>query len=232
MHFGESKDGKCPLHDNVESRHEQEIKEAAEKAMDKVRAENPNVSEADLKIQISDQLKRAEEARKNRIAQPEHHAGAFAHVRRPVGFMPPLPQEPAMNVREEVIRPGFPGGAPFRGVNPINLGRGFDNLQYVHDLVGPGPVRNDINVAPPWQPPNYPNLGQPANGPNVAQPQNIANLARRPNLQNMGIPANPPNPAIPLNHPNYLPGYAGMEINRLCPNCDERHGRWEPCAWG
>lgn len=232
MHFGESKDGKCPLHDNVESRHEQEIKEAAEKAMDKVRAENPNVSEADLKIQISDQLKRAEEARKNRIAQPEHHAGAFAHVRRPVGFMPPLPQEPAMNVREEVIRPGFPGEAPFRGVNPINLGRGFENLQYVHGLVGPGPVRNDFNVAPPWQPPNYPNLGQPANGPNVAQPQNIANLARRPNLQNMGIPANPPNPGIPLNNPNYLPGYAGMEVNRLCPNCDERHGRWEPCAWG
>lgn len=48
MHFGETKDGKCPLHDDVESRHEQEVKKAAEEAMGKVCAENPNVSEADL----------------------------------------------------------------------------------------------------------------------------------------------------------------------------------------
>jgi TRIAD3 protein (E3 ubiquitin-protein ligase RNF216) len=35
-HFGEARTGKCPLHENVEDRHEQEVKRAAEEAMAKV----------------------------------------------------------------------------------------------------------------------------------------------------------------------------------------------------
>lgn len=35
----------CPLHDNVETRHEEEVKKAADEAMAKVRAENPDMSE-------------------------------------------------------------------------------------------------------------------------------------------------------------------------------------------
>ena len=35
----------CPLHDNIEQRHEEEVKKAADEAMAKVKAENPGVSD-------------------------------------------------------------------------------------------------------------------------------------------------------------------------------------------
>ena len=67
-HFGEAQSGKCPLHDNVENRHEQEVKKAADEAMAKVRVDNPGLSDADLMIQVSDRVKQAENARKERAA--------------------------------------------------------------------------------------------------------------------------------------------------------------------
>lgn len=67
-HFGEERRGKCPLHENVEDRHEQEVKKAADEAMAKVRADNPGLSEADLMIKVSDRVKHAENARKSRAA--------------------------------------------------------------------------------------------------------------------------------------------------------------------
>ena len=44
-HFSNhGKDGEgCPLHDNIEERHEQEVKKAAEEAISKVKAENPGI---------------------------------------------------------------------------------------------------------------------------------------------------------------------------------------------
>lgn len=69
-HFGEVANGKCPLHDNVEDRHEQEVKTAADEAMAKVRAEHPDLSDADLMVQVSDRVKQAEQARKtNALAE-------------------------------------------------------------------------------------------------------------------------------------------------------------------
>lgn len=58
------------MHDNVEDRHEQEVKKAADEAMAKVRAENPDLSDADLMIQVSDRVKKAEQSRKvNALAE-------------------------------------------------------------------------------------------------------------------------------------------------------------------
>jgi TRIAD3 protein (E3 ubiquitin-protein ligase RNF216) len=65
-HFGEVGRGRCPLHENVEDRHEQEVKKAADEAMAKVRADNPGVSDSDLMIKVSDRVKQAEDARKGR----------------------------------------------------------------------------------------------------------------------------------------------------------------------
>lgn len=64
-HFGEAK-GRCPLHENIEDRHEQEVKRAADEAMAKVRADNPSLADADLMIKVSDRVKQAEDARRGR----------------------------------------------------------------------------------------------------------------------------------------------------------------------
>ncbi|EDU40328.1 ubiquitin conjugating enzyme 7 interacting protein 1 [Pyrenophora tritici-repentis Pt-1C-BFP] len=71
-HFGDVQAGKCPLHENVEDRHEQEVKKAAEDAMAKVRADNPGLSDADLMVKVSDRVKQAEDARKGQaLAQAQ-----------------------------------------------------------------------------------------------------------------------------------------------------------------
>lgn len=53
-HFGKSPD-KCPVHDNygVSVRHDDEVKKAEQKAKAKIQAENTEISEADLAIQVS-----------------------------------------------------------------------------------------------------------------------------------------------------------------------------------
>ncbi|KAJ8118241.1 hypothetical protein OPT61_g745 [Boeremia exigua] len=68
-HFGDPDKGCCELHDNVEAVHEQAVKKAAEEAMAQVRAENPDVSDADLMVQVSNRVKRAEAARKERAGE-------------------------------------------------------------------------------------------------------------------------------------------------------------------
>ena len=51
--------GKCPLYDNVEERHEREVKEAEAAARAQVISENPDVSVDDLEIKVSDAVKKA-----------------------------------------------------------------------------------------------------------------------------------------------------------------------------
>jgi TRIAD3 protein (E3 ubiquitin-protein ligase RNF216) len=79
-HFGEAQRGKCPLHENIEDRHEQEVKRAADEAMAKVRADNPGLSDADLMVKVSDRVKQAENVRRGRAgaeaqAFPYHMVG-------------------------------------------------------------------------------------------------------------------------------------------------------------
>lgn len=50
---------KCPLYDNVEERHEREVKEAGAAARAAVVAENPDVSAEDLEIKVSDAVKKS-----------------------------------------------------------------------------------------------------------------------------------------------------------------------------
>lgn len=97
-HFGDPNKGRCALHDNVEEVHEQEVKKAADEAMAQARAENPDLSDADLMIQVSDRVKQAEAARKGRAAavlnEIPPHMARDQHARRhdvPEGYVPPFP---------------------------------------------------------------------------------------------------------------------------------------------
>jgi E3 ubiquitin-protein ligase RNF216 len=56
----------CPLHDSVEERHEQEVTRAEREQLGKVLAENPEYSEEDLKIKVSEEVKKSEEKRRER----------------------------------------------------------------------------------------------------------------------------------------------------------------------
>ncbi len=63
--------GNCPLFENVEERHEQEVKQAEKIALDKVRAEHPEYTEEDLMIKVSENVKRDDERRK--VPDPRFH---------------------------------------------------------------------------------------------------------------------------------------------------------------
>ncbi|KAF2856359.1 hypothetical protein T440DRAFT_384760 [Plenodomus tracheiphilus IPT5] len=124
-HFGEAQNRQCPLHENIEDRHEQEVKKAADEAMAKLRAENPDLSETDLLVQVSDRVKQAEEARKGRGAVA---AGAF-----PIPMVGnqlhhrPLPEQVvgAAGNREQRqdlhVLPLFHGGQPPRPAPHLEL---------------------------------------------------------------------------------------------------------------
>ncbi|KXT09588.1 hypothetical protein AC579_2505 [Pseudocercospora musae] len=51
---------KCPLYDNVEERHEREVKEAEVAARAQILNDNPDVTEEDLQIKISERVKKAD----------------------------------------------------------------------------------------------------------------------------------------------------------------------------
>ncbi|EME78572.1 uncharacterized protein MYCFIDRAFT_87855 [Pseudocercospora fijiensis CIRAD86] len=51
---------KCPLYDNVEERHEREVKEAEAAARAQVLDDNPDVTEEDLQIKVSEKVKKAD----------------------------------------------------------------------------------------------------------------------------------------------------------------------------
>ena len=108
-HFGDPNKGRCALHDNVEDVHEQAVKRAADEAMAKVKAENPELSEADLMIQVSDRVKRAEAARKGRAAER-------------------LNEFPFEMLADQLVhRPGFPRVPPLPGA-------GAEPPRYVDDF--------------------------------------------------------------------------------------------------
>lgn len=150
QHFGETQDGKCPLHDNVEDRHEREVEKAADDAMAKVRTDNPGLSDADLMVKVSDRVKQAEDARKVRGAAaadvfPYHMVGN-ALVNRPNPVLPlpgfgahdPVlyqvpPPPPVFRPAPQYV-PHYPA-APL----PIMLQRAHP-VQFVQPIGYPGPA--------------------------------------------------------------------------------------------
>ena len=70
-HFGNDK---CPLHDNHEARHEEEVQKAEKEALAKIRADRPDISEEELKIEVSDRVKKQES---DRIRRAQAHNDGF-----------------------------------------------------------------------------------------------------------------------------------------------------------
>jgi TRIAD3 protein (E3 ubiquitin-protein ligase RNF216) len=155
-HFGDLRTtgnaNRCPLHDNVEVRHEEEVKKAAADALAKVRAENPHISEAELMIQVSDRVKQVEQTRRGR-ADAEHVGFPFhmmgnqlvqglpgqglaagpAQVPAPRPMIYPQPRYPGqMPGRPHLPRPVPIHGGPAHNHNP------FDIPQMPHQAAPPG----------------------------------------------------------------------------------------------
>ena len=73
------KPGNCPLFESVEERHDNEVKKAEQEALDKVRAEHPEYTEEDLKIKVSEKVKKDDERRKaNDPRNPARARGGVA----------------------------------------------------------------------------------------------------------------------------------------------------------
>ncbi|SLM40238.1 hypothetical protein LPUS_10983 [Lasallia pustulata] len=81
--------GKCLLHDDTEKRHKEDVERAEKKAREKVRAENPHLTDTDLEIKMSDAAKSPAAA--NRM----HGVNLYAqqHGRPPMAYG--LPQAEA-----------------------------------------------------------------------------------------------------------------------------------------
>lgn len=62
----------CPLFDNLEERHENELRQAEEEARKKVLEDNPDVDAEIFKIQVSDKVK-ADEARRKELGGAHVH---------------------------------------------------------------------------------------------------------------------------------------------------------------
>lgn len=159
-HFGDGRGDirgaqSCPLHDNVEDRHEIEVKRAAEEAMAKVRQENPDLSEADLMVKVSDRVKKAEQERQGR-AQAAHNGFPFHMANGALinGQANPMevrinPAPPVQYVPVQPVRV-----APLQYVQHVQH---FPPLHFHQHFVHPphappqNPVYNDlhINHAPP-----------------------------------------------------------------------------------
>ncbi|KAH7411416.1 hypothetical protein BKA64DRAFT_380792 [Cadophora sp. MPI-SDFR-AT-0126] len=59
------KPGNCPLFESVEQRHDEEVKRAEKDALQKVLSDHPEYSEEDLKIKMSENVKKDDEKRKS-----------------------------------------------------------------------------------------------------------------------------------------------------------------------
>lgn len=57
--------GNCPLFESVEQRHDEEVKKAEKEALEKVLADHPEYSEEDLKVKMSENVKKDDEKRKS-----------------------------------------------------------------------------------------------------------------------------------------------------------------------
>ncbi|RMY67297.1 hypothetical protein D0863_07881 [Hortaea werneckii] len=138
--FGSSRRNgkKCPLYDDVEVRHEREVKEAGEAAKKQLMEENPELNAEDLEIKLSDRVQQAE-AEKAQRADP-------ARVR------------PAMLPLQDILNggDGFPD-MPFQNLQGLGRaprlnGRGGDGVgRWPREP--PEPLR-ELRDAPP--------AGQPA----------------------------------------------------------------------
>lgn len=203
-HFGEINGAKCPLHDNIEDRHEKEVKKAAEEAMAKVRAENPAVSTADLMIKVSDRVRQAGTVRQQQVA-----GGAGGMDARYIPHF--IPHGPPPMALPPHLR--WPHGGPPRPPVP----QGVQQAQQVQAPQPPQPLFNfNFGAPPPYVPP--PNLGYMPLFPPPAPAQ-------------VGLPFPLQNLLLPGNHAPFQYGFQQQHqgMNDLCQRCFIHHPPDQAC---
>lgn len=89
-HFNDTtrggKQGNCPLFGDVGTLHEKEVNKAEKEALEKVRAEHPEFTEEDLKVKVSDVVKKDEEARKRAPGALPHGYHHYVHAGIAAGY--------------------------------------------------------------------------------------------------------------------------------------------------
>ncbi|RMY99767.1 hypothetical protein D0862_06990 [Hortaea werneckii] len=185
---------KCPLYDDVEARHEREVKEAEEVAKKQLMEDNPDLNAEDLEIKISDRLKQAEtEKMQQRAAPAALQPAAIPPVGLVLGGDGLGPDMPFENHQGLGMAPWLYGRG--NGMRRERQGVPLGDRQVVHDA--PGAEQQAPIVEPAMQaflPPNYGLLGDaPAPAVNVAD-QGLAGLDHI--HYNDGLIRNAPAPAI------------------------------------
>ncbi|KAF3126604.1 hypothetical protein TWF569_000490 [Orbilia oligospora] len=115
--------GNCLLFDNTEERHHNEVEAAERAAIAKIRAENPEITEEQMRVQLSqviiDDERQKIEAGNRHAPRAQIHHGRIQHMppgRFPLGQPAPppvLPPEPGPNVPAAFpLDPGFRIGVP------------------------------------------------------------------------------------------------------------------------
>lgn len=151
------KTGNCPLFESVEQRHEDEVRKAEKKALDRVRAEHPEYSEDDLKIKVSEGVLKDEERRKamDPAARMAAVGGAVDRNRIPQALvMPPgiriLPQhDPILRERLPSPHPDLAGPRGIRFGQGINDGINIVNAIWDDIPQPPMPLFQDNVIFPP-----------------------------------------------------------------------------------
>lgn len=88
-HFGNG-NGKCPLHDNTDKRHREEVEKAEKAALEKLRIEHPELDEDDLKVKVSEAVQQAEQANIRNQDDIYGFPAEAAHLRRAGGMNRPF----------------------------------------------------------------------------------------------------------------------------------------------
>ncbi|KAH7114341.1 hypothetical protein B0J11DRAFT_511076 [Dendryphion nanum] len=120
---GQANGSKCPLHDNQEDRHEKEIQKAEAEALARIRAERPDISEEELKIEVSDRVKNADKARQTQAQQGHGGYGMVMNGNQPQAFQDEFrafqpPQYQVNGVAPPVFQPVPPQAQPVQPWNP------------------------------------------------------------------------------------------------------------------
>lgn len=174
-----SSPSKCRLHDNTERFHAEEVQRAEKEALAKARAENPALTEEDLRVKVSESVKIEEQERIKRAEVVE--ARLYYPQRAAFGPAPPpnvqggalapvYPLGPAADLRFRLNAP--PPGAMFAFQNGFPLGQPPDFWNRFpafpaflapqgtrqplpaagHELVPGMPVTHGLYVPQPQQP--------------------------------------------------------------------------------
>ncbi|KAI1394007.1 uncharacterized protein F4822DRAFT_439821 [Hypoxylon trugodes] len=80
-------DGKCPLYESTEQRHQTEVERAEEEARQRVARDNPDITADALKFKVSDQVQQDEQKRITAEAARNPNVAAYA-ARFPMHYLP------------------------------------------------------------------------------------------------------------------------------------------------